>query len=292
MNTSKFSELRTIEEVRLALRDALVPKYGEREAAAMARLAVMTIKGWDLPHLLADGHREASPFVKGRAAEILDALEKDMPIQYALGETSFYGLRLAVRPGVLIPRPETEELVDIIVKENKRPDLRVLDFCTGSGAIALALARSLPFSAVEAIDISPEALAVAEENAKALKAKVDFRLEDVFTFEIRPDSFDIIVSNPPYVDESEKKDMEPNVLGYEPSIALFVPDSDPLLFYRRIARLAAEGLVAGGRLYLEINPRHAGDLSRLLENGGFAEVEVLRDFNRRDRFITATKPKG
>lgn len=282
----KIDEAVTLADVRVALRDALKEKYGEREAAAMARLTMMHLKGWDLPHLMANEGREASDYVKGRTEEILDNLLKNMPLQYALGETEFYGLRLKVDPGVLIPRPETEELVEMIVRDNPQSDLRVLDLCTGSGAIAVALARNLPFSEVTAVDVSPRALVVAGENSKNLKTNVSFELKDIFKW-MPAGEWDIIVSNPPYVNESEKEGMDKNVLDYEPHIALFVPDDDPLVFYRRIAEIGRSVLKPGGGMYLEINPRHSEELRKLMEKEGMEEVEIVRDIHGKDRFLKA-----
>lgn len=256
----------------------------------MSRLILMHLKGWDLSHLLAFEEREAGEFIKARSGEIVADLLADIPLQYILGETRFYGLDLKVRPGVLIPRPETEELVDLIVKENQKADLRVLDLCTGSGAIAVALSRNLPFADITAIDISPTAVEVAKENAANLKTRINISRQDIFDLLLAPGSFDIIVSNPPYVDESEKAEMEANVVDHEPHEALFVPDDNPLLFYRRIAELAGEALTAGGRLYLEINPRHAADLRDMLIRYGFDNVAILKDIHGRERFATATKP--
>lgn len=289
MNVSDLSQASSLSDVRVALRHLLTPKFGEREATAMARLILMNLKGWDLTHLMANEYKEASDFIKGRSGEILDQLLQDVPIQYALGETTFYGLKLKVGPGVLIPRPETEELVDIIVKENRGSDLRVLDLCTGSGAIAIALARNLPFSEVDAIDISSEAIAIAEENASLLKVKVNIRRGDVFNIKLPREKYNIIVSNPPYVDESEKAGMEPNVLNYEPHTALFVPEDNPLIFYREIAKIALDALLPGGKLYFEINPRHASQLKSLLENFGYREVEIMRDVHGKERFAKAVK---
>lgn len=282
-----FKNGMSLEEVRRALRFALQPKYGDREATAMARTALMSLKGWNLSELMANEDRLASDYILGRSEEILKQLLADMPLQYALGETHFHGLTLKVRPGVLIPRPETEELVDIIVKENPQSDLRVLDLCTGSGAIALALARSLPFSQVDAVDIAPEAIEIARENAASLKTDIKITQGDVFSLSLPSGYYDIIVSNPPYIDESERKDMEANVLSYEPHLALFVSDDDPLKFYRRISSMAREALVDGGRLYFEINPRHARELKSCLEEDGFTEVEILKDIHGKDRFATA-----
>lgn len=282
----------TIGAMRRQLRSRLTPKYGEREASAMARIIIQNLKGWSMEQLLASEDTfTASDYLLNRSNEIITALLDDVPLQYALGETQFYGLTLRVGPGVLIPRPETEELVDLIVKDNGDPDLEVLDLCTGSGAIALALARNLSFPSVAGIDVSQKALKYARENAESLKAKVRFDQKDIFTLSLPDESLDIMVSNPPYVDESEKTDMEPNVLRHEPEEALFVPDEDPLLFYRKISMLAAEALKPGGRLYFEINPRHARELQNLLVAEGFTEINLIKDVHGKERFISAQKPK-
>lgn len=279
----------TLGELRGAIRETLAPKYGEREATAMARVILTTLKGWELPLLLANEQRTAGQALTARCADIVGQLLRDVPLQYALGQTTFYGLKLKVGPGVLIPRPETEELVDLIVKENPQPDLRVLDLCTGSGAIAVALARNLPFSKVTAVDVSPSALSYARENTATLKTSVELKEADIFSLSLPPEEFDIIVSNPPYVCESEKSGMEPNVLSHEPSLALFVPDDDPLRFYRRIATMAADALKSGGRLYFEINPLHATELRSMLEAEGFGEVELIKDVHGKQRFAKAVK---
>ena len=286
----QFNDSATLADVRRSLQLALTPKYGDREATAMARAILMQLKGWDLSRLLANEDREASDFIKGRSQEIFSQLMNDVPLQYAFGETNFYGLKLKVAPGVLIPRPETEELVDLIVKENNRSDLEVLDLCTGSGAIAVALARNLPFSNVEAVDISPEAIKIARENIADLKVNVKLSQNDVFTLILPSSAYDIIVSNPPYVTESEKADMEPNVLDYEPHEALFVKDDDPLVFYQRIAELAEKALVAGGKLYLEINPLFATEIKDLLTGRGFRDVRIIKDIHGKDRFAAAGTP--
>lgn len=283
------SNPKSLADVRRWLKNSLSPKYGEREAAAMARMILLNLKDWSLPILLANEDRAASEFIINRSQEILNLLLADVPIQYALGEAQFYGLKLKVGPGVLVPRQETEELVDLIVREDSSPDLRVLDLCTGSGAIAVALARNLPFSQVTALDVSAKALDYCRANVADLKVKVNILHEDIFKAVFQPESYDIIVSNPPYVDESEKRGMDPNVLNHEPPEALFVPDDDPLVFYRRIAEIAKTALESGGKLYLEINPRHAARLQNLLESYGFTGVEIIRDVHNKDRFIKARK---
>ncbi len=269
----------------------LVPVYGEGEAKAMVRLIFHSLKGWSLTDMMIHSDNPASEYLIQKTDGILNRLMKFEPIQYILGEAYFYGMTFKVTPATLIPRPETEGLVDMIVKENQgEKDLSVLDIGTGSGAIAIALSRNLPFSEVSAIDISPEALEIAEENAQNLHAQIAFINADVFSFMPKPGTLDIIVSNPPYIDESEKDDMEPNVVDYEPHQALFVPDSSPLLYYSRITDIAETGLRSNGRLYLEINPRHADELKTNLEKAGFADVTILNDINGKRRFINCSKP--
>ena len=272
------------------LRDNLRPIYGNRETEAIIRLIFHYLKGWTTTDMLIHNSDQLSPFIRKQADEILDRLLRHEPIQYITGEARFHGMDFKVSPDVLIPRPETDELVDIIVSENeKREDLRVLDIATGSGCIAIALSRSLPFASVSAIDISEPALKVANENAKNLKAKINFIKADIFSW--NTDSlFDIIVSNPPYIDESEKKQMDKNVLDYEPASALFVPDSDPLIFYKRILALASDCLTPQGRIYLEINPRHASELSAMMQENGFRQVDISRDSCGKLRFISAYAP--
>lgn len=274
------------------LRSALTDIVGAGEAAPTAKLIFLALKGWDTTDLVVHAPDEVSDFILQRVDEILDRLRRHEPIQYILGQGRFYGMDLRVTPATLIPRQETEELVDLIVKRFSRTsDLRVLDVGTGSGAIAIALSRNLPFASVTAIDISEPALDVARDNAARLHAKIDFIRQDIFHWEPAPQSFDIIVSNPPYVLESEKKEMEANVLDYEPASALFVPDSDPLRFYRRIALIALRALAPGGSLYFEINPLCAEAIRKMLQDMGFEDVSLFQDISHRNRFISALCPK-
>lgn len=221
------------------------------------------------------------------------------PMQYVTGQCLFLGRPFSVRPGCLIPRPETEDLVAAIVENAKRRieadgqehPLRVLDIGTGSGCIAVSLALELGEAAcVEAWDISPEALEIARDNARKLHATVSFRLADILN---NPDSsalFDLIVSNPPYVREQEKADMEANVLQHEPHLALFVPDNDPLLFYRSIGNYALSHLVSGGQLWLETNRYLITDTADLLKSMGFLQVETLTDRYGHPRHLKAIRP--
>lgn len=269
----------------------LQPHYPADEARAMVKCALMTIKGWTPTDIAYKFNDEVSDLLINRINEIVDRLLLDEPLQYILGEAWFHGLSLKVTPATLIPRPETSQLVDLIVdRADNRPDLRVLDIGTGSGAIAVALARSLKFARVTAIDISHDALEVARQNADRLRVEVNFKQMDILADSLPADDFDIIVSNPPYICNSEKPTMEPNVLLYEPHNALFVPDNDPILFYRRIASLAADSLISGGMLYFEINQAYGPQVSRMLaDNRNFQNIELLRDFKGNYRFISASK---
>jgi release factor glutamine methyltransferase len=230
---------------------------------------------------------------------IVSELKKQRPVQYILGETAFYGLSFLVNENTLIPRPETEELVELIIEstnyELRNTKLKVLDIGTGSGCIAISLAKHLPTSEVFAIDVSEEALATAKKNAELNKVAIDFistNILDVITLSAvagLDKQFDIIVSNPPYVRNLEKYEIKPNVLEYEPHLALFVDDIDPLLFYRKIAELAIKNLNPNGKLYFEINQYLGKETIKLLEDFGFRNVELKKDIYGNDRIISCEK---
>lgn len=269
----------------------LAPLYGPGEAAMLIRIIFEYLKGWTQADMIMRGSEELSEYIRGKADAIVDRLLIHEPIQYILGEARWYGMKFIVDRSTLIPRPETEQLVDIIVEDAADvPDMRVLDLCTGSGCIAIALARNLRFATVEGVDISAGALDVARRNAAALRAKVLFREADVLAMRPAPGSFDIIVSNPPYIAEHERDAMSANVLDYEPASALFVPDSDPLLFYTAIARYAMDALAPGGRLYFEINPLYADRLRNEMQAAGWQDVELRVDFRKVTRFLKARRP--
>lgn len=215
------------------------------------------------------------------------------PIQYVLGSTEFCDLQIEVGQGVLIPRPETEELVEKILEDNPDTDFEILDIGTGSGCIALALKNVLPGCNVTAIDISAGALSLARKNAKRLNLDIDFRQCNILNtgacLSTLDKSFHIIVSNPPYVLQREKKEMADNVLKYEPHLALFVEDADPLLFYRKILDYARKALKSGGKLYLEINANYADETASLFEKSIFSFPEILADFHGKSRFIVVKK---
>ena len=218
----------------------------------------------------------------------IERLKKQEPIQYILGYSDFCGLRFKVTQATLIPRPETSELVEWITSEATGNE-GILDIGTGSGCIAVSLAHKMPQSKVTAWDISPDALAVATENCKANGCAVEFEEVDILAFEPMGKKFDIIVSNPPYIKENEKSAMHSNVLDWEPHTALFVPDSDPLLFYRTIAEKGMQILKPGGRLYFEINRAHGKETIEMLESLGYTGIELRKDFAENDRMIRAVK---
>lgn len=282
---------RTVNMLSKEIVRLLTPAYGAGEAKAMMRLIFHHLKGWTQTDLMIMSDRPVSQYMIGKVNEILARVDAGEPIQYVVGEARFYGMDLEVTPAVLIPRPETSELVDMIVHENEGSDLRVLDVGTGSGAIAIALARNLRFPVVTAIDISADALEVARANADRLHARIGFIAQDVFLYEPAPDSFDIIVSNPPYIAEHEKKDMDNNVLDFEPAAALFVPDDNPLIYYSRISEIGRKSLSPGGRLYFEINPDYAAQLEAMLKADGYEDVRIVEDISHRPRFACAVQPK-
>ena len=214
----------------------------------------------------------------------LERLQNNEPVQYIIGATAFYGLNLIVDPSVLIPRQETEELVDLIIKENRNTRARILDIGTGSGCIALSLKKNIPEAKVDALDYSKSALDVALQNAKSLDLNVHFHHLDILHEAILPGEYDIIVSNPPYITESEKSEILGNVLHHEPHDALFIPDHSPLIFYECIIELSRRHLNKGGNLYFEINERLGREVRTLLNESGFQNVRIIKDLNGKDRF--------
>ena len=273
--------------------------YDAREARHLARWLVAECSGTTLSALLTDPAREVEAEVARRLEEATRRLAAGTPLQYILGEADFYGRRFAVREGVLIPRPETEELVDWIVRE-ERTARRMLDVGTGSGCIAASLALELPEAEVSAADLSEQALEVAAENCRRLGARVDLRRADALAQNGRRNGvrgleavfgcgFDLIVSNPPYVPESDRAAMHPNVRDHEPAEALFVPDDDPLCFYRAIARAGRRMLLPGGRLYFEIYHLAADALRRLLDEEGYTDTEVREDLYGKPRMTCSRR---
>ena len=282
-----------LRDATAALATALTALYPVHEAEAIAALVWQQLLQLEaLPFRMAA--REAvAPEVLAQIPAMQARLLAHEPVQYVLGAAHFAGMTLEVTPATLIPRPETEELVQLIEREQAgRSGRRVLDVGTGSGCLALALARALPKAEVLAVDISAEALAVARRNAAAWAPAVAFQQVDIlqeFPAGLAPCSLDVLVSNPPYVRESERADMRENVLAWEPATALFVPDNDPLIFYRRLAEIGAQLLAADGVVYLEINEALGPETAALFIAQGFADVRVVADRFGKPRMVRAAR---
>lgn len=272
------------------LRNSLRTCYPATEAAALARIVCCEMLGQRVTDFVLNEPLETDEAQARLLEDTIGRLLRFEPIQYIQGKARFLGRDFRVEPGVLIPRPETEELVEKILKETTA-GARILDIGTGSGCIAVTLALEVPDAQVQAWDISETALQVAKENAKAWQASVDFILRDVLTWEPKEQAtWDVIVSNPPYVTEAERAGMEPNVLLHEPESALFVPDEDPLRFYRRIGQLGRQLLVPGGKLYFETNRAYGQETEALLRRQGYTNARTDKDLSGNDRFVCATQP--
>lgn len=278
---------------------SLTPLYDAGEAQAIVRTVLEVKYGMTLTDIIGGKVNELSADEGIELEKIVERLQKAEPVQYILGEADFAGRKFHVEPGVLIPRPETAELCGWIVenqKENAVPIPIIVDLCTGSGCIAITLNLDIPDSSVVGLDISDKAIEIATNNAKALGSEAIFRVVDVFDLlqmskedKKTNQRADIIVSNPPYICEKEKAEMEKNVLEYEPDIALFVPNENPLKFYRAIAELAFNQLRKDGMLYLEINPLYERKMRDMLEEFGFREIETKEDSFGKKRMMRAVK---
>ena len=280
----------TTREFTAALASDLQPIYPEREAQAIAALVTEHLLALDSPlQRLMAAQQPVPPAALAALPALAARLLAHEPVQYVLGTAYFDGMALEVTPATLIPRPETEELVQLITRAYPaQAALRMLDVGTGSGCLALALARALPQAQVLAVDISAEALAVACRNAARHAPQVTFQQVDILLSlpaGLAPGTLDVLVSNPPYVRESERPAMRANVLAWEPATALFVPDEDPLLFYRRLAEIGALLLRPGGSIYLEINEALGAETAALLVAQGFGEVAVLSDMFGKARMV-------
>ena len=271
-------------------------EYDTHEARALARLVLDECFGLSLTDIMCDKVNDFSREDNERLEKIIVRLENHEPAQYIIGHEYFCGHRFHVAPGVLIPRPETEELVEHIL-EQKDGKSRILDIGTGSGCIAISLALALPEAQVEAWDISETALAIAKSNAETLSAgNVSFRQTDILAvanstassptpLSTCSERYSIIVSNPPYICQSEAKDMERNVLEHEPSLALFVPDSDPVLFYRAIAEFGTHNLLPQGQLWFEINRAYGTEVCTMMQSLGYTDVELINDQFNNPRIV-------
>lgn len=271
----------TIRQTIHHLRDAVVSFYGEREADMIARMVVCERLKYSFSQLIV--HYDEECEIED-LNELCVALSTARPVQYVLGKAEFCEMEFEVAEGVLIPRPETEELVYRIAERAKR-GARILDVGTGSGAIAIALAKMVSEAEVVAIDISTEALAIAQRNGEKLGVKVEFIEADALGDLSHLGKFDIIVSNPPYIPQSDIVDMRRNVVDFEPHTALFVPDNDPLKFYRAIARSASKMLNEEGELWFEIYEKASAEMCEMLYEEGFSHNEVIEDSNLKPRMV-------
>ncbi|WP_298116131.1 peptide chain release factor N(5)-glutamine methyltransferase [Flavobacterium sp.] len=288
--------------------EELSPLYDEKEIESFFYIILECFHNKKRIDLALNPAMEMDAMELLRWESVLSDLKKQKPIQYILGETEFYGLPFLVNENTLIPRPETEELVEWIISDNeglqkgqsdKSTKLNILDIGTGSGCIAISLAKNLANAQVSAIDVSEKALTTAKKNAEINKVEVNFinvdilnvnELSELQTSNLKLEtSFDIIVSNPPYVRNLEKEEIKPNVLEFEPHLALFVEDNDALLFYRKIAELAKKNLSDNGKLYFEINQYLGKETVELLQNLGFATIELRKDIYGNDRMIKSTR---
>lgn len=273
---------------------SLTPLYDAGEAQAIVRTVLDVEYGMTLTDIICGKVNELSSDEERNLEEIIARLQNGEPVQYVLGEADFAGRTFHVEPGVLIPRPETAELCQWIEEEvsSLEADERkqILDICTGSGCIAITLGLNIPNSEVTGWDISEDALRIAQGNVEMLKAgNVRIEYQDALMLPKTAETADIIVSNPPYICEKEKADMEKNVLEHEPSIALFVPDEDPLKFYRAIAEYASSALKSEGALYFEINPIYEKETREMLEGLGFKDIETKEDAFGKKRMMKAKK---
>jgi len=278
-----------LKEYRTYFLEQLDSLYGAIEAESLFGIALGELKGWKRIDLAMHPDAQLSREEIERWNAVLEQLQLQKPIQYIFGKAHFYGLDFEVNSNTLIPRPETEELVQWIITDNEhKGKIKILDIGTGSGCIAIALAKNMPDVSVTALDISAEALAVAKRNAGSNGVEIDFIQNDILEAESLPGTYDVIVSNPPYVRHLEKEEIKDNVLQYEPHLALFVEDNDALLFYRKIALLAKNHLTAYGKLYFEINQYLGPETTEMLESYGYKQVALRKDIYGNDRMIAAS----
>ncbi|WP_321997976.1 peptide chain release factor N(5)-glutamine methyltransferase [Draconibacterium orientale] len=272
------------------IRAELAPFYPETEITGFIQMLMHSVLGLSYTQMILEKDRVLENSESDQIKAIVERLKTHEPIQYILGVAEFYGLELNVQPGVLIPRPETEELVDWICKTEIPASAKILDIGTGSGCIPLALKNELPAAEVMAVDVSEMALSIATENAQKHQLEVAFELADILKWEERSwPQFDVIVSNPPYVMERERELMEANVVEHEPELALFVSDTDPLIFYRAIAQFASKQLNKSGFLFFEINENLGDEMVELVKQLGFKSIELRRDLNGKNRMLRCQK---
>lgn len=270
-----------------SIRKELNGQYSNQEIDSLIALIFEKLKGYSRTKLLLVGDQVLPESERNSIFKIVTRLKNHEPIQYILGSTEFYGLELQCVPGVLIPRPETEELVDWIIKENTVSGPTIIDMGTGTGCIAISLQKNIHDATVFACDISPVCLETATRNAEQNGVKISLVEYDIIAGQhnVQFPEFDIVVSNPPYVRESEKALMEKNVTDFEPELALFVTDENPLIFYEKIADFASQNLKNQGKLYFEINEALGDETCNMLASKGFANIRLRRDINGKNRMV-------
>ncbi|NMB50092.1 MAG: peptide chain release factor N(5)-glutamine methyltransferase [Bacteroidales bacterium] len=271
------------------LRNELSGLYTSEEIKRFTCLILKEVCDLSLPDIVTCKFSDLSDAQCKKIQDITSRLKNYEPLQYIFGKTEFYGMEFEINPSVLIPRPETEELVEWIFLENDLTNPRILDIGTGSGCIAILLSKKIVGAEVHAWDVSSEALEVAKLNAKKNGVEISFQQVDIMQKISTEILFDIIVSNPPYVTEKEKQEMEQSVLNYEPPQALFVSDDVPLAFYDRISDIALQKLTKRGKLYFEINRLYGREIIEMLKSKGFSQVELKKDISGNDRMIKARK---
>ena len=284
--------MNTISKISKTFKTELINIYPEREIQAFIEILLEYYVGFSKTDIVLKSENELDTSVVSNIKKALARLKNNEPIQYIIGETEFYGINIKVNPSVLIPRPETEELVDwIIEKHKKNEQINILDIGTGSGCIPIALKNNLTKANVFAIDISENALETAKINAEFNKLDISFTNLDILKNESNKDltQFDVIVSNPPYVRQKEKEQMQENVLANEPHLALFVENNDALVFYKAIISFAKNHLKKNGSLYFEINEAYGKELVALFKENNYTEIELKQDINGRDRMIKGKK---
>ncbi len=282
----------TIKNAKIYIRKELSEFYPENEITAFISIIFSELFGLTTIQLILKENDSLTETEYDTLKNTINRLKNQEPLQYIIGQTEFFSLKFNVSPAVLIPRSETEELVDLIIQENRnKAKLSILDIGTGSACIAVALAKNLSNATVFALDISLKALKLAQKNASYNDVNIAFIQEDILNFDSNKrfanQTFNIIVSNPPYVRVSEKQQMSKNVLAFEPETALFVDDNNPLVFYKAITCFAKQHLSVNGKLYFEINEQFGNDVKALLLSSGFSDVEIIKDINGRDRIASS-----
>jgi release factor glutamine methyltransferase len=278
--------IQTIKDIRIFLSKELNHLYPAEEISSIAGIIIRTVTGLSRLHEINNPEFLISPIQAEEIIKYCEELVTGKPVQYVTGETEFYNCRIKLNRSTLIPRPETEEIVDLIIKENRNFRGKIIDIGTGSGCIAIPLALNIKGAVVTGTDISEEAIRISKENAMLNNAVVTFEKADMLrSSDYIKYSVGLIVSNPPYVRNSEKNKMMSNVIDFEPHQALFVPDSDPLVFYRAISEIAGKILIPGGLVYLEINEAMGPEMLNLFLTAGFSDVKIIKDINGKDRIL-------